>query len=103
MALENNDLSAERLANYERGWKRKLGQELRIGYWARKFYELLNDKQIDRIFDIIKTGDIDELLFKADDFSFDWHGKALLRLLGHKAVSKAIEAVKIPFRLRSRV
>ena len=97
-ALESNDLSARSLVNYERGWKKKLGQELRIGYWARRFYERLNDRQIDRIFDIMKSKGIDEALLKADDFSFDWHGKALLRLLGHRAVSKAIEAIKIPFR-----
>ncbi len=97
-ALQSNDLSARSLANYERGWKRKLGQELRIGYWARRFYERLNDRQIDRIFDIMKSKGIDEALLKADDFSFDWHGKALLKLLGHRAVSKAIEAIKIPFR-----
>ena len=97
-ALESNDLSARSLVNYERGWKKKLGQELRIGYWARRFYERLNDRQIDRIFDIMKSKGIDEALLKADDFSFDWHGKALLKLLGHRAVSKAIEAIKIPFR-----
>lgn len=97
-ALESNDLSARSLAGYERGWKRKLGRELRIGYWARRFYGRLNDRQIDWVFDIMKSEGIDEALFKADDFSFDWHGKGLLMLLGHTAVSKAIGAIKIPFR-----
>lgn len=97
-ALKSNDLSAKSLANYERGWKRKLGQELRIGYWARKFYEHLSDRQIDRIFDIMESSNLDEALLKAGDFSFDWHGKALLKLLGHTAVSKAIGAIKTPFR-----
>jgi len=96
-ALESDNLSAKSLANYERGWRRKLGQELRIGYWARKFYEHLSDRQIDRIFDRIESSNIDEALLKAGDFSFDWHGKALLRLLGHRAISKAIGVVKIPF------
>jgi len=102
-ALKSNDLSAKSLASYERGWRRKLGQELRIGYWARKLYERLNDRQIDRIFDVIKSEGIDEALLEAGDFLFDWHGKALLRLLGHKAVAKAIEITKVPFHLGGKV
>jgi len=102
-ALESNDLSAKSLANYERGWRRKLGQELRIGYWARRFFERLSDRQIDRIFDIIESSNIDEALFAADDFSFDWHGKVIMRLIGHVAISKAIGAMKIPFHLGGRV
>lgn len=97
-ALESDDLSAKSLANYERGWKRRLGRELRIGYWARKFYERLSDRQIDRIFEIMESSNVDEALLKAGEFSFDWHGKALLQILGHTAVSKAIGVIKIPFR-----
>jgi len=74
-ALENDDLSANKLASYQREWKKKLGQELRIEYWARKFYEHLSDRQIDRMFDIIKSNGIDEALLKAEDSSFDWHGE----------------------------
>ena len=95
-ALKSDALSAKDLANYEKGWKRKLGQELRVGYWARKFYELLSDAQIDRIFDVIRSSGIDQALLKADDLSFDWHGRAVLRLLGHRALSRAIKAMKLP-------
>ncbi len=98
-ALDDNDLSARNLASYEREWKKKLGRELKIGYYARKFYEHLSDSQIDRIFDIIKSSGIDEALLKADDLSFDWHGEVILRLLGHRVLSKAIEVMKIPFRI----
>ena len=98
-ALENNDLSAKSLASYERDWKKKLGRELKICYYARKYYERLSDKHIDRIFDIIKSSGIDAALLKADDLSFDWHGEVILRLLGHRVLSKAIEVMKIPFRI----
>jgi len=101
-ALQSDALSAKNLANYERVWKRKLGQELEVGYWARKSYELLSDRQIDRIFDIIKSSGIDEALLKADDLSFDWHGRAVLRLIGHRALSKTIKAMKLPFPLGGR-
>ncbi len=101
-ALESNDLSAKSMAGYERDWKKKLGWELKMGYRARRFYEHLSDSQINRIFDIIKSNGIDDVLLKADDLSFDWHSGAILRLVGHGAVSKAIEVMKIPFRLKGR-
>jgi len=97
-ALKCDDLSARNLASYQRGWKRKLGQELKVDYWARKFYERLSDRQIDKFFDTIKSNGIDEVLLKAEDLSFDWHSEAVLRLMRHKAISKAIEVMKIPFR-----
>ncbi len=101
-ALESNDLSARSLGSYERGWRRKLGRELRIGYWARKLYQRLSDRQIDRIFDVIKSNGIDEALLKAEDLAFDWHGKAVLRLVRNAVVAKAMEAVKAPFHLGGR-
>jgi len=102
-ALKTNALSAKSLANYEREWRKKLGRELKICYRARKFYKRLNDRQIDRIFDIIISNGIDEALLKADDLSFDWHGEVVLRLLGHRVLSKAIEAMKIPFHLGGKI
>jgi len=99
-ALETDDLSARRLARYEEGWKRQLGWELKIGYWARKLFERLSDSKIDRIFDIVKNNGIDEALLSARDLSFDWHGRAILRLMGHRMVSKAMEVIRIPFRFR---
>lgn len=97
-ALGSDDLSANSLASYEQEWKRKLGRELKICYWAREFYEHLSDNQIDRVFDIIKSKGIDEALLKANDLSFDWHGEVILRLLGHRVLSKAIGVIKSPFR-----
>jgi len=99
-ALKTDALSAKSLAGYERKWKKRLGRELAIGYLARKFYERLSDRQIDRMFDVIKSNGIDEALLKADDLSFDWHGAVVLRLLGHTAISKAIKVMKIPFHFR---
>lgn len=92
-ALLADDLSAKSLAQYERAWKGKLRNELKIGYWARKIFERLSDRQIDRIFDIVKANGIDQALLKAKDLSFDWHSKAILALLGHRVVAKAIEVL----------
>ncbi len=96
-ALESDSLSADDLAGYEREWKKKLGSELKIGRWARKFYERLSDAQIDRLFDIIKSRGIDKALLKAKNLSFDGHGEVVLSLIKHRVLS-TLGAVKIPFR-----
>ncbi len=98
-ALKTNVLSAKNLSNYQREWKKKLGQELKVDYWARKSYHYLSNYQIDRIFEVIKSSGIDEVLLKAEDLSSDWHSKAILRLLRHRAMSKAMKVMKIPFQL----
>jgi digeranylgeranylglycerophospholipid reductase len=97
-ALADGDLSARRLAQYQRGWRKRLGRELRTGYWARKLFEHLSDRQIDRIFEIVKANGIDEALLKAEELSFDWHSQAILRLMGYQMVAKATNVIKFPFR-----
>ena len=97
-ALEKNDLSAKRLSDYQREWKKELGQELKICYWARKIYERLSDEQIDRIFDITIASGIDKALLEAEDLSFDWHGRAILRLARQKALTKPLKAMRIPLK-----
>ncbi len=91
-ALVDNDLSAKRLAGYQRAWRRKLGGELRTGYWARKFFERLNERQIDRLFKVIKANGMDEALLKAKDISFDWHSRTIKSLLKY-------QIIKFPFKI----
>ena len=97
-ALEDDDLSAKRLARFERGWRKKLGRELKMGYWTRKLFERLSDRQIDRIFEIIRANGIDEALLKAEELSFDWHSKTVMSLLRYQTVSRVINVIKFPFR-----
>lgn len=98
-ALEKDDLSARSLAGYQRGWQDRLGREIRTGCRARRIYEKLNDGQIDSLLDIAVNGGIIDALVKADDLSFDWHGKAVARILRRKALSSALAVMKIPFRI----
>jgi geranylgeranyl reductase family protein len=97
-SLRADSFSARRLSNYEKTWKRRLGRELQIGYWARKSYEKLSDRQIEQIFDIIEANRIHESLLQSPDFSFDWHGNLILRALKDKRLYQAIRTVaKSPF------
>ena len=78
-ALVSGDLSQKAFARYERGWRARLGRELRIGRWARKLYEGFSDRQIDEVFDIIVSNGIHHDILSATDFSFDWHGQSILK------------------------
>jgi digeranylgeranylglycerophospholipid reductase len=97
-ALEDDDLSSRRLAGYERGWRKRLGGELRTGYWARRLFERLGNGQIDRLFDVIQSSGIDEALLKAPELSFDWHGRTIVSLLKHRMVAGTLGVIRLPFR-----
>jgi digeranylgeranylglycerophospholipid reductase len=97
-ALKDDDLSARRLARYERAWRKKLGRELRTGYWFRKIFERLSNRQIDRLFRVVSAGGIDEALLKAGDVSFDWHGRTIMKLLKYKMVARTIGQIRLPFK-----
>ena len=98
-ALQMNDFSAGSLADYQKQWKKKLARELKICYWARRLYERLSDRQIDKIFDITLDSGIYRTLLESDDLSFDWHGRAISRALRKKALTGALAAMKMPFRI----
>ncbi len=98
-ALKNGDLGAEKLAGYEREWRTMLGQDIRLGSLARKFYERLSDRQIDGIFNITKKSGIVEDLLKEENLTFDWHGRVVLSLARKKLLSKIGSVLKTPFRI----
>lgn len=87
-ALRSDDFSGKRMSCYERDWEKKLSRELQIGYWARKTYERLNDRQIENVFDIIQANNIHEDILQSPDFSFDWHSDSILRALKNKPLAR---------------
>ncbi|MFH1003410.1 MAG: NAD(P)/FAD-dependent oxidoreductase [Chloroflexota bacterium] len=99
-ALAADDLSARRLSRYQRAWRRRLGRELRTGYWARRLYERLSDRQIDQLFDIISSQGVDRAILEAADLSFDWHGEVIWRLVKYGAIARVAGVVKAPFARR---
>ena len=98
-ALCVDDLSAKRLARYEREWKKMLDRQLQIGYLARRLFEQLSDSQIEQIFDLIHSNNIHEELLQSPDFSFDWHADSVLRVLGHKILGRPLRRLKKLFLL----
>jgi len=96
-ALIDGDLTAGRLARYQRSWKPQLGRDLRTGYWARRLFERLSHEQIDLIFKIMKSGGIDKALLNAKDLSFDWHSRTIMSLLKYNVVAGPLKILKLPF------
>jgi digeranylgeranylglycerophospholipid reductase len=102
-ALFQDDLSADKLSSYQRSWKRKLGRELRVGYWARRIYELLNDKQLDNVFELMETTKLLREIEKSKELSFDWHADVVSRIFSQRTVVRAMRAMKLPFGMKERV
>lgn len=80
-AIVSDDLSARALAQYEKAWRSAIGRELRVGYTARRIYERLSNRRIDRLFDLVESRGIREHVLDSPDVSFDWHSKAILEAL----------------------
>lgn len=94
--LHRDDLSARRLSEYERGWRRRLGRELTMGYWARKLFERLSDRRIDRLFDVVMGKHLDKTLLADDAVSFDWHSWAIVKLFGRAVIGSMFGGSKPP-------
>ena len=80
-ALISDNLTADRLRRYQKQWKAKMGKELSHGYWARRAYARLSDRQIEGIFNVLDSGSLAGRLLNSRDFSFDWHSRLILASL----------------------
>jgi flavin-dependent dehydrogenase len=92
-SMETGSLTAHGLAGYERAWRRKLARELRNGHWARKVYEMLSDRQVNRIFGLLESTGIIKELSEAEELSFDWHGDVIKKLMGQKLLAGTINSI----------
>jgi digeranylgeranylglycerophospholipid reductase len=81
-SFEADDFSADALSSYEHKWRAKLNRELVIGYWARTLLARLSNENIDRLFRLAGKKGLPELIADGNGFSFDWHGRLLLKMAG---------------------
>lgn len=79
------DFTRSMLASYQKQWRSKLGKELRTGYWAQYLYRKLDNKQIERVYNLAINTDIPQFITELKNFSFDWHSKIILEILKHLA------------------
>jgi digeranylgeranylglycerophospholipid reductase len=95
-AIADNDCSARALSVYERRWKKLLARELRIDRWARWAFERLSDRRMERLFNMVQDSRATESLLNAPDFSFDWHGRLILRALWRFGPRAAVSMIWPP-------
>ena len=89
-SFKAGDLSARRLSRYQQRWQKILREELTIGYWAHRFYQKLDDRQICHIFDIIERHGIHESFLTSPDITFDWHGKIIIEAIKHRSLQRSL-------------
>ncbi len=88
MALQNGDTSAKTLSNYEKMWKKSIGNEISFGKYFHRFYSKLGDDSVDALFEAAEK---DKLLsFIAEQGSFDWHKNAVIRILQSPNIRKVL-------------
>lgn len=87
-ALHRDRLESAALSQYERRWRRRLGQEIRVGLAFRKIAARLSDDSIDAIIDLARVNGVIPLL--QETATFNWHRKAAVALLGHPAFRRII-------------
>ena len=87
-ALHRDTLEARDLRQYESEWRRRIGQEIRIGLAFRRIAAKLTDESIDSLIELARVNGIIPLL--QDKASFNWHSKAALALLADASFRKIV-------------
>jgi len=87
-ALPANDLSAERLAPYERGWREKLSKEFQAQLKLRLVAHRMTDADIEQLFELARTDGVMPIVRRTA--SFNRHRKLIVELLKHPPVRQLI-------------
>ena len=81
-ALADGDLSARRLADYQRQWKARLKNELDTQLSFRKLAQQMSDADIEGLFELARTDGVMPIVRKTA--SFNRHRSLILALLRHR-------------------
>ena len=77
-ALEADDVSARRLAAYEKGWKREIGRELVRSLRIRRFGLSLSEDEVERVVRALRSDGMQSLATRYGDI--DYPSRVLLRI-----------------------
>jgi len=78
-AFRKKSFNLRTLGEFERYWRSTFGNELMVGYFARKLASHFTDRQIDSFFEVARATDL--LVRLNGRLKFDWHHRALLATL----------------------
>jgi geranylgeranyl reductase family protein len=90
-----DDFSAAKLAIYDKRWRAKLDHELQIGYRVRRLYKKLSNRHIDYLFRVAQDNGVPRLIAEWPDFSFDWHGPLIARVLKSLALAAPLRPIRV--------
>ena len=95
--LARGDLSRRALSEYERNWKQAIRREILIGYYARKLWSNLSDRQIENLFQLAKNDGVAPYIRNQGEF--DWHSDFILKFM-KKSPFAAFFKLTFPFSQR---
>jgi geranylgeranyl reductase family protein len=87
-SLDRDRLDARSLRRFEVRWRKRLGQEIRVGLAFRRIAARLSDDSIDSLIELARVNGVVPLL--QETATFNWHRKAAVALLGHPAVRRIV-------------
>lgn len=87
-AFKKRDFSSRFLCQYEINWKKKIGFDLTMGLYLRKFLAYLNDGQIERLVQFCAQESTQRLIEEYADF--DHHGKFINELIKNPLFWKSL-------------
>jgi flavin-dependent dehydrogenase len=86
--LRRDRLDASSLSRYEARWRKRLGQEIRVGLAFRRIASTLNDESIDSLIELARVNGIVPML--QEKATFNWHRKAAIALLADASFRKIV-------------
>jgi geranylgeranyl reductase family protein len=87
-AVSRNDLSARRLAEYERRWRERLSAEFQAQTKLRMLAHRMSDSDIEQLFELARTDGVMPIVRRTA--SFNRHRKLILALLKHPPVRQLL-------------
>jgi len=87
------DFESEHMAQYETLWRRRFGQELNVGYYARQLYESLDDKSLGMLLEKFASGEVQSQLLGNNGFSFDWHGPTIRKTIQNHEIIEILNSL----------
>jgi len=87
-AVKHNRFEGEFLSRYEQAWRKELDREFRYMLWARRIFNALSDRAIDKIFELIIREDLQR--FVSEEGDMDFQSNIISELLRRRKIFKLL-------------
>ena len=87
-AFRKNNFEAEVLSEYDILSKNEFSKEIKFGEYFHRFYSLLNDREINQLFEAAKKDNL--LSYISSEGKFDWHKNAVVSIFKSPNLRKVL-------------